>query len=231
MSVSLMTLVWRMDIATTDKMVLLALADAANDDGVTWIALRSKRDDKLDLLKKCSLSQRAIQMALRRLEEAGFLNREEKPGRGVIYTVRPEGVHDMRPSRGAPDAPGGARRAGGGAPDAPKPSTNHQSTVSLFGGEDDFETFWRAYPNKKAKPRAAKSFAKAIKRADIRAILDGLERAKLTPQWTKDRGAYIPHPSTWLNDEGWNDTTEVEPDPPGTKRLSNGHLFNPAAPW
>ena len=42
MSIALMTKVWRMDLPTTDKMVLLALADAANDDGMCWTAVCSR---------------------------------------------------------------------------------------------------------------------------------------------------------------------------------------------
>jgi DNA-binding transcriptional ArsR family regulator len=120
-----MTVVWRMDMSPSDKLVLLALADAANDDGVTWMAIKTKQDGKLDLLQKCSLSQRAIQTAIRRLEEAGLISRCEKPGKGVIYTVLPGqsgGVQQMHPM-----AERGAAGAGGGAAGAPKPSTNPQS--------------------------------------------------------------------------------------------------------
>jgi predicted DNA-binding transcriptional regulator len=121
MSISLMTAVWKMTIPCTDKMVLLALADAANDAGITWLAVSSKRDDKQDLIKKTSLSERAVQMAIKRLCEQGFLARDERLGRGVIYTVTPP--HQMHPRTTctpAPDAPTPARRA-------PKPSTNRQS--------------------------------------------------------------------------------------------------------
>lgn len=121
MSISLMTDVWRMDLPTTDKMVLLALADAANDAGVTWLAVASKRDDKQDLLKKTSLGERAIQMAIQRLCDAGYLHRDERPGRGVIYNVTPpQYMHPRTTCAPAPDAPTPARRA-------PKPSSNRQS--------------------------------------------------------------------------------------------------------
>lgn len=120
MSIALMTAVWRLDMAPTDKMVLLALADAANDDGVTWMALESREDVKLDLIKKTSLSRRAIQGALKRLCDAGYLHRIDRPGKGVIWTVK--GCTSCAPQemRPAGDAPGGAARA-------PKPSTNPQS--------------------------------------------------------------------------------------------------------
>lgn len=126
MSISLMTDVWRMDLPTTDKMVLLALADAANDAGVTWLAVASKRDDKQDLLKKTSLSERAVQMAIQRLCDAGHLHRDERPGRGVIYNVTPpQYMHPRTTCAPAPDAPTPARRA-------PKPSINRQSKTMMF---------------------------------------------------------------------------------------------------
>lgn len=121
MSIALMTEVWRLDMATTDKMVLLALADAANDDGVTWMALESNEGIKLDLLKKTSLSRRAVQGAIKRLCASGYLTRVDRPGKGVVWTVK--GCTSCAPQqmRPAADAPGGA--AG-----APKPSTNPQPT-------------------------------------------------------------------------------------------------------
>jgi hypothetical protein len=112
-----MSLVWPMDLPVTDKMVLLALADAANDEGVTWMAMESKDDLKLDLIKKTSLSRRAVQGALKRLCDAGYLSRVDRPGKGVIWTIKgctscaPQQMHP------APDAPGGA-------PPAPKPRIN-----------------------------------------------------------------------------------------------------------
>lgn len=115
-----MTAVWKLDLPPSDKMVLLALADAANDDGVTWMAVKSKTAGKLDLLKKCSLSLRAVQGALKRLCEGGYLTRLDRTGKGVIWTVTPAADaprQDMRP----------AANASGTAADAPKPSSNRQS--------------------------------------------------------------------------------------------------------
>lgn len=88
MSIELMTQVWRLQLSPkSDKMVLLALADAANDDGVTWMAVRSRKAGKLDLMRKCSMGDRAVQGAIKRLVDQGYLTRHENPGRGVIYVV------------------------------------------------------------------------------------------------------------------------------------------------
>lgn len=82
---------WWVDLPPTEKSVLNALADAANDDGITWIAVKSRRADKLDLMKKTGFRERAIQGALARLEAAGHLSRAENPGKGVTYAVHPNG--------------------------------------------------------------------------------------------------------------------------------------------
>lgn len=126
-----MSRVWSLDMPTTDKMVLLALADAANDEGITWIALASKRADKLDLLKKCSLSERAIQGAIKRLCDHRFLTRLERTGRGVIYTVYPAGDAPPQEMRGAGDAPTPAAGAG-------KPSLTVTTTKRATRLSDDF---------------------------------------------------------------------------------------------
>lgn len=83
-----MTMVWDLQLRPlSDKMVLLALADAANDDGVTWIAVRSRKPDKSDLMRKASLSERGVQGAIQRLVAKGYLVRHENPGRGALYVV------------------------------------------------------------------------------------------------------------------------------------------------
>lgn len=88
MSIALLSAVFGLQFGTqTEKLVMLALADSANDDGVTWMAVRSKRAGKMDLMRKASASERAVQGAIKRLVDAGFLYRVENPGRGVVYVV------------------------------------------------------------------------------------------------------------------------------------------------
>lgn len=65
-----------------------------------------------------------------------------------------------------------------------------------------FEEFWKAYPRKVAKPTARQKFiTKCRNEETFRAIMAGLELHKKT--WNDPQ--YIPHPSTWLNQERWND--------------------------
>jgi len=116
-----MTQVWRMDLPPSEKMVLLALADAANDDGITWMAIKSKTEGKLDFITKTSLSERTIQSAMKALDEKGLIHRKPVEGKGVIYTVLPEGCKSRTPANLAPR----------GANLAPKPSNNHSPIGEL----------------------------------------------------------------------------------------------------
>lgn len=126
MSILLMAEIFPLQFAPpSDKWVLLALADAANDEGVTWMAVKSKRAGKMDLMRKASLSERAVQGAIKRLVSQGFLIRHENPGRGVVYIVRSTpaasaGVQLPLGFTPAASAPPPAASAG-------KPSINHHS--------------------------------------------------------------------------------------------------------
>lgn len=224
MSIALMTEVWRLDIATTDKMVLLALADAANDDGVTWIAVASrKQTDRLDLLKKTSLSERAVQGALKRLVGAGLLSRDDRPGRGTIWTVNPRAK--CAPAASAPRsicAPADndinpRSRCG-------ETVSNHQPTSeakasSVVRMPAGFADFWKAYPRKKSKGDAERAFAKACRNIGpdaLAVILAGIERA--LPGW--DDPTFIPYPASWLNDRGWEDEPPPVSSVPGAPSLT-----------
>jgi hypothetical protein len=77
---------------------------------------------------------------------------------------------------------------------------------------DPFARFWAAYPRKVGRPVAERAFAKAIRRAGgpdpPGAILAGLHRQ--LAGWARREAELIPHPTTWLNRDGWND----DPDSP-----------------
>ena len=73
-----------------------------------------------------------------------------------------------------------------------------------------FEEFWKIYPKKKGKGYAKKAWIKI--RPDeslLKKMVSKIEILKKSDQWKKDNGQFIPHPSTWLNGEGWEDEIEV----------------------
>ncbi|MCF9035295.1 replication protein [Acinetobacter nectaris] len=72
--------------------------------------------------------------------------------------------------------------------------------------DDQFNSFWSAYPNKKNKKTAEAKF-KAInfKKHSFDFIMQSLEKHKASFDWQKENGKYIPHPTTWINGERWGD--------------------------
>lgn len=93
MSIRMMTRVWNMDLPDSQKIVLLALADSANDEGHCWPSMAS-------LSRKCSKGERTIQGVIKKLVEAGHVTRHEVPGKGCNYTVHPR--RDCTPAETAP---------------------------------------------------------------------------------------------------------------------------------
>jgi hypothetical protein len=117
MSIKLMTAVWdREDLSSTQKLVLLALADWANDDGLCWPSIER-------VAKKSSLKKRAVQLAIRSLEEMQFIRREEVIGKGNKYWVQIP-MHQMHPC--TKDTPPMHQMHETHAPDAPNTSKTHQ---------------------------------------------------------------------------------------------------------
>ena len=88
MAVEIMAAIWPAQFAAvSEKMVALCLADAADPvQGITWLPIRSKRG-RQDMILKTGLSERQIQRALRSLEAAGWIERFENVGRGVLFRV------------------------------------------------------------------------------------------------------------------------------------------------
>ena len=87
-------------------------------------------------------------------------------------------------------------------------STDKQTALKNRFGE-----FWKAYPRKVGKTYAEKAWNKIKPTAELHEkILQAVELQKKQPQWLKDDGQYIPHPSTWLNGGYWENETEVQAD-------------------
>lgn len=83
-------------------------------------------------------------------------------------------------------------------------------------GDARFSEFWKAYPRKVGKATAEKAWAKLKVTDELHStILAALEKHKVSDQWTKDGGQFIPHPSTWLNQRRWEDELEAaQPEEP-----------------
>lgn len=86
--------------------------------------------------------------------------------------------------------------------------------------DPDFKVFWMAYPKKVKKAPAAKSYAKALKKATPDEIFKGLVTYSRT---CGTDPKFIANPDSWLNQERWNDINpEVKVE--GSQIQSSNHL-------
>lgn len=120
MSIALMTEAWKSSLPMTEKMVLLCLADFANDRGECWPSIDT-------IAAKCSCSDRTVQKAIRSLKEWGILTIKDAPGKSHSFTINPR--ISFTPEKTAPpknSAKGVKNIRLGGESASPKPSENHQ---------------------------------------------------------------------------------------------------------
>lgn len=104
----------------------------------------------------------------------------------------------------------------GNAPNNQEPITNkyppnpRREKVHEF--PPGFDQFWEAYPRKTAKPAASRVFTRLrVNTSLLNLMLSALERQKVSEQWTRDHGQYVPHPATWLNNRRWEDELAAVP--------------------
>jgi hypothetical protein len=121
MSVRIMTAAWAVDLPAGEKLVLLALADCANDEGHCWPGLAN-------LARKTGKSRRSLIDTIHALEKAEHISRDVRIGKGVNYTIHPQASEQLSlPIGGAKAAPVQKphqckKASKGGAKSAPKPS-------------------------------------------------------------------------------------------------------------
>lgn len=90
----------------------------------------------------------------------------------------------------------------------------------LFDPAGAFDDFWTRYPRKVGKGQARKAYAKALKVARHADIMHGLSQ-QLDAMSAKEK-QFIPHASTWLNGERWEDEPEDYNNTIGQPATSGG---------
>ena len=144
MSIKVMTRVFdNEDIAAVPRLVLLALADHADDDGICYPSVAR-------LARRTGLSERALQSNFKKLVSAGLLRIDKNAGpRGCNrYCVTLSPPTAVAPARA--DAPPQEMHPAGDAPPhivpntpapgAPEPSENRQSSSSARASDEEAST-------------------------------------------------------------------------------------------
>lgn len=200
---SITAIAWALGVTTgspLSKLLLIKLADNANDLGRAWPSLKT-------IMRQTEMSERAVREHLRKLEAAGLVLREERFHEGVQL---PSVYHMLMPDLPVP----GTNSPTGGALDAPRvgrqvptePSTSKPSLVnqdSLTGVRGEFEEWYKLFPRRVGKAAAERAYTKARNTTSAAALLDGLMRYIHECQGREHQ--YIAHPATWLNAGRWAD--------------------------
>jgi len=186
MSIKAMNWAWEQNCKSAgQKLVLLALADHANDNGVCW-------PGQSGLAAKVGMSVRGVRNAIAWLVKSDIIVSERQVdesgmAKGNRYTLK---------------LPVDRQSEQKNCRKLPVLLTRTVKEPPLMG----FDKFWEAYPRKKSKGQAEKAWRKINPDEQLcQSIMEGLDQATRSDQWTKDGGRYIPFPATWLNAKGWED--------------------------
>lgn len=76
--------------------------------------------------------------------------------------------------------------------------------------QQDFLTFWEAYPKKVGKGGAFISWERQS--PDLPVVLGALAWQCQLADWLKEGGAYVPNPATYLNQRRWEDEPPAMPN-------------------
>ena len=101
--------------------------------------------------------------------------------------------------------------------DLPSPKENrkekrnpHTPTNGGLSLDDSFNQIWAIYPKKVSKAAAKKAFQKIKPNKELfNTMTKAIKTHSRSRDWTKENGQYIPHLSTWLNQERWEDELET----------------------
>lgn len=130
MSISIMTQAWKIQgLSITQKVVLLSLADNANDQGECYPSIAQ-------IVGRTGASERTVQAAIRALEGLGYVRSMSRLGTSTIYMLTldtEDGVviHTPRKSRTPADTAPPQLSHPTPANAAPKPSINRQLNRQL----------------------------------------------------------------------------------------------------
>ena len=210
MSIRIMSEIWKTRLPTSEKMVLLVIADHASDDGTeAWPSQRL-------IAEKASLTIRTVQRCINNLQAEGWLHMDKRAGGSINcrddrrpnkYTIhlgklRGE-IVSPRKKRGEIEAMDEAKLTPATGRN-PRPMNHTKETPMETPSE--FEIFWKIYPRKTAKGAARKAWDK-LTEENKKVAIAGAERFAKDPN---REDLWTPYPATWLNAEQWED----EPLPP-----------------
>lgn len=223
MSIKYMTMVFDLDIAPGPKLVFLALADRADDQGHCYPSQK-------DLAKKSTMTVRSVQTHLKWLEDEGYIERTERRRNDGYRTSddykilsqqkrRVETQHEnishekFSPENLSPEN-NGYSQAKTFRPNINLPSEAlSEPSIEPSQRADRFDDFWKAYPRKDGMVQSRAAFQDEIQRRG--ADPDLIVRAAIAYARKKagSEERYILLPANWLTRQTYKDPGLDRPEP------------------
>lgn len=180
----------------TDKMVLITLANYADEQGCCYPSHK-----KIAEISECSVL--TIIRALQRLEKKGFIKIE--PRFQKLNSDKSRQTSNLYKLLFESDILGGYQNDIGGGYHKDTPITNKNKPYTKI-----FEQFWFEYPNRPNDNKfgAFLKFEQAIKNVKFDYLL---AKTKLFAQSQKGKDTkFIPHAKTWLHQKRYDDIIEIK---------------------
>lgn len=217
-------------LSSTSKILLAVIKDRIGDNGTCWPSIRRLAQD-------VGCNPDTISKAILQLERYGYMA-VDRPG---IKKVNRYSLPKSVPKNGADDKDDLSQKTDRTAPEnrtdlegesvpknghtvpeigtnlSQKPVTNQTKTnnQTKIRSDEMFDAFWKAYPKKVAKAKARMVWGKLnIDDKLFSQVMAALKLQRQSDQWAKDGGQYIPHPTTWLNGQRWEDEIDLGDDGP-----------------
>jgi len=207
------TWAFKQELPMTDKFVLVALADYADEAHMCFPSYQKTAG-------RIGASPDTVKRATKRLNEAGYIDiipwkRPNGSTTSNRYRLKVGGATCTPPQDATP--PGYV--VAGEAPGTGASPINHQLIPQVNQDVSDglaeaFEDWWKLYPSKArgAKSKALTQYKKRAKEhgaAELKTMLSMYLRAKATEKATDGFTPNPPHAERWLRDERWNDYGQV----------------------
>jgi len=204
---------------STAKLVLLCLANYAGKDGQCWPGQQTIADD-------CNMSIRTVRNALSLLVEDGFIVRERRSRSDGTRTSdlcflqldnRQELPLDNRQNlHTLPAKSAGQYKPKGLSEPVREPKDTRASKSDL---DLDFEEWRKQYPRRVSKPKELQAYLKARRMHSHAQIMAGTLAHVSAWATNQTETRFIPHPTTFLNQERFN----VRPEPPRHPKPTDGN--------
>tara|TARA_Y100001951_G_C11286801_1_gene269270 strand:+ start:1218 stop:1835 length:618 start_codon:yes stop_codon:yes gene_type:complete len=185
----------------TKKLILVILGNYADENGSCYPSYKH-------IAKMIGLQDtKGIVKTIKEFEKLGFLRIEKRKLANGSYTSN---RYHLLIGRGVATS----------RVEVVRPTNTKENTKDIYS--DMFEKFWKIYPRKVAKKTASKSFGK-IDEKHYKKVLYGASCFAKEKEGTDEQ--YIPHATTWLNQERYMDWFETDENgyavKPKKKNLNN----------